>query len=155
MAPNDGIAFIRDSEEADIHATNGMKMTKLGKPLICHICGSNHYVNRCPKREDIVPEKKSDKIKDTPKKEGAPTKASVNVSIGEYWGGDDTNCGGPVFCQVTAETMTNKNPKMEYQHTLIQSGGRIIPTWVLLDNQSTVDVFSNRRLLKNIRSSDI
>ena len=32
-----------------------------------------------------------------------------------------------------------------------QHGGRLPPEWILLDNQSTVDVFTNRRLLKNIR----
>ena len=40
------------------------------------------------------------------------------------------------------------------QVTLGKSGGHIKPTWVLLDNQYTVDMFSNRRLLKNIRKSD-
>ena len=34
-----------------------------------------------------------------------------------------------------------------------QHGGRLPPEWILLDNQSTVDVFTNRRLLKNIRRS--
>ena len=32
-----------------------------------------------------------------------------------------------------------------------QHGGRLPPEWILLDNQSTVDVFTNQRLLKNIR----
>ena len=32
-----------------------------------------------------------------------------------------------------------------------QHGGHLPPEWILLDNQSTVDVFTNRRLLKNIR----
>ena len=32
-----------------------------------------------------------------------------------------------------------------------QHGGRLPPEWILPDNQSTVDVFTNRRLLKNIR----
>ena len=32
-----------------------------------------------------------------------------------------------------------------------QHGGQLPPEWILLDNQSTVDVFTNRRLLKNIR----
>ena len=33
----------------------------------------------------------------------------------------------------------------------MQHGGHLPPEWILLDNQSTVDVFTNRRLLKNIR----
>ena len=53
-----------------------------------------------------------------------------------------------MFCQVTSVTA------VEQQHTLNQSGGHIKPTWVLLYNQSTVDVFLNIRLLKNIRKSD-
>jgi hypothetical protein len=35
----------------------------------------------------------------------------------------------------------------------IDEHGRVPKTWVLLDNQSTVDVFHNAALLKNIRSS--
>ena len=35
-----------------------------------------------------------------------------------------------------------------------QPGGHIRPTWVLLDNNSTVEKISNRRLLKNIRKSN-
>ena len=53
-----------------------------------------------------------------------------------------------MFCQVIAGTA------VEQQHVLSHSGGRINPLWVLLDNQSTVDVFLNIRLLKNIRKSD-
>ena len=32
----------------------------------------------------------------------------------------------------------------------MQHGGHLPPEWILLDNQSTVDVFTNRHLLKNI-----
>ena len=75
-----------------------------------------------------------DKAKETPKKETPPTKASVKLTIGEDWE-DDTNYGGLMFCQVMAGT------EVEYQHTLIHSGGHINPTWFLLDNQSIVDIF--------------
>ena len=58
-----------------------------------------------------------------------------------------------MLCQVTAYTATTKTLNKEYQYELSQPGGHTIPTWFLLDNQSTVDVLSNRRLLKNIRIS--
>ena len=107
---------------------------RTGKPVICHICGRNHYANRCPDREEITPGKKADKAEEKPKKEIPPTKASVNLTIEEDWD-DDTKYGGLMLCQVTAGT------EVEYQHTLSQSGGHINTTRVLLDNQSTVDFF--------------
>ena len=48
--PNDGLAFTTGSEEADVHATDGVYMTWTGKLVICHICGKNHYANRFPDR---------------------------------------------------------------------------------------------------------
>ena len=39
-------------------------------------------------------------------------------------------------------------------HLETQHGGHLPLEWVLLDNQSTIDVFVNRRLLKNIRRID-
>ena len=116
MTPNDGVAFTTESEEADIHATDAVKMTRMGKPLICHICGKNHYADRCPDREDRTPVKKDDKAEDTPRKEIPPTKASVNLTIREDWGGD-ANYRGLMFCQVTSGTA------VEQKHVLIKSGG--------------------------------
>ena len=52
MASNDGVSFTTEADEADIHATDGVKMTRTGKPVICHIWGKNHYTNRCPYREN-------------------------------------------------------------------------------------------------------
>ena len=137
MTPNYGIAFTTKADEADVHATDGVKMTRTAKLVICHICGKNHYANRCPDREDGTQGKKADKLEDTLRAESPPTKASVNLTIGEDWGGD-TNYVCLMHCQVT----------------LGQSGGHIKPTWALLDNQSTVDVFSNICFLKKIRKSD-
>ena len=46
----------------------------------------------------------------------------------------------------TSFVFTQDMRNVEAQH-----GGHLPPEWILLDNQSTVDVFTNRRLLKNIR----
>ena len=67
VALNDGVAFTTKSEEVNVHATDGVKMTRTGKPVICHICGKNHYANRCPDREYGTPGKKADKAEDTPR----------------------------------------------------------------------------------------
>ena len=83
MTPNDGIAFTTKADEADVHATDGVKMTRTGNPVICHICGKNHYANRCPDIEDGTQVKKVDKAENTPRMESPSTKASVNLTIGE------------------------------------------------------------------------
>ena len=57
MTPNNGVAFTTEVEEADIHVTDGVKMTQEGKTVICHICGKNHYANMCTDREDSKPGK--------------------------------------------------------------------------------------------------
>ena len=104
MTPNDGVDFTTNSEEADVNATDRTKLMRMGKPLICHIFGKNHYANRCPDREESTPGKKSDKVEENPKNESPPTKASVHFTIGEDWG-DDTNFWVLMFCQVTAGTV--------------------------------------------------
>ena len=82
MTPNHGVAFTAESEEVDVHATDGVKMTRKGKPVICHICVKNHYANRCLDSEDGTLGKKVYKTEDTPRKEIPPNKASVNLTIG-------------------------------------------------------------------------
>ena len=107
VSPNDGLVFTTESEEVEVHATNGINITQSGKPVVCHICINNHYVNRCPDREDSASKKNAEKVEETLKKESAPVKASFNLTIGEDWG-DDTKYGGLIFCQVTSETAINK-----------------------------------------------
>ena len=46
MTPDDGVAFTTESEEADVHATDRVKIAQTGKPVICHIYVKNHYANR-------------------------------------------------------------------------------------------------------------
>ena len=43
--PNDSVAFNTESEKAAVHTTDGVKMTQMGKPVICHIYVKNHYAN--------------------------------------------------------------------------------------------------------------
>ena len=69
--------------------------------MICHICGKNHYDNRYLYNEEIIPGNYVDKAEETPKKEIPPTKASINLMIGENWEGD-TKYGGLMLFQVTA-----------------------------------------------------
>ena len=45
VTPNDDVAFTTESEVADVHATDGMKLMQTVKLVICHICVKNHYAN--------------------------------------------------------------------------------------------------------------
>ena len=86
MTPNDSVAFTTESEELDVQATDRVKMTRTGKPVICHICGNNHYANRCPDREDGTPGKKSDKAKDNSRKESPQLRHQFIWRLGEIGG---------------------------------------------------------------------
>ena len=71
VSPNDGLVFTTESEEVEVHATNGINITQSGKPVVCHICINNHYVNRCPDREDSASKKKQKRLR-TPSRRKAP-----------------------------------------------------------------------------------
>ena len=58
VTPNDSVSFTTEADEVDVHSTEGVKMTRTSKPIICHICGKNHYTNRYPDREDRTQEKR-------------------------------------------------------------------------------------------------
>ena len=92
-ASNDGIAFTSDGVETvgQIHATdaNGVQLTRSGKPVLCHVCSTNHYANECPDQEGQQPTQ--------------PT-ASANFTMGnsepddnDGWG-DTTDFDGLMFC---------------------------------------------------------
>ena len=68
LTPNDSVAFTTESEEAVVHATEGVKMTQMSKPVIFHISGNNHSANRCLDREDGMSGKNADKTEDISRK---------------------------------------------------------------------------------------
>ena len=60
------------------------------------------------------------------------------------------------FASLNLDEMENEDNDTSFvledmRNVEAQHGGHLPPEWILLDNQSTVDVFTNRRLLKNIR----
>ena len=48
-----------------------------------------------------------------------------------------------------------KELKDKMKNILSQAAGKIDPTWVLLDSESTIDLFCNALLLTNIRKVDV
>ena len=72
VAPNNGVSFATESEEVDVHATNGIKMTRSRKSVICHVCGKNHYANKCPDREESATKKNHRRLRTPPRRKLPP-----------------------------------------------------------------------------------
>eukprot|EP00957_Ditylum_brightwellii_P007654 578524-Ditylum_brightwellii.AAC.1 len=178
---NDGIAFateereddpdhptsnkyelVEDEEEVAL-ANNGEEtlLSKKGEKITCYTCGGNHYANKYPNKDEE--ESKKPKAKD-----------SLHITVDDdnsiyhdgEWGGDK-GISGIMFCtaRVTksyvqaVKSLPKSQDSTSTDHILHMLKGKIDPNWVLLDNQSTANVFSNNKLLRNIckaeRSLDI
>ena len=123
VAPNDGVVFTAELEEVDADSTDVVKMKMSGKPVVCHMCGKNHYANKCPDREESVTKKNKRRLKTSPRFKVPPKNHRSMLRSGDIVGGD-TDYSGLMFCQVTSATI--KNLKMEkYQHIISQSEGHI------------------------------
>ena len=88
------------------------------------------------------------------KEDEASLEGSANVTIGtddDKWG-DDVDYSGLMFTQSSTTVKDENDEAVDYDHILEQSKGAVDKLWVLLDNQSTVNIFFNGRLLRNIRT---
>jgi hypothetical protein len=93
--------------------------------ITCHKCGNKgHYANECPELD------------------------GVNMLLaGVEEGAFDNDVSASSFTFHTAGTIRKGT-------SLHQRNGKLPASWILLDNQSTVNIFSNRKLLKNVRATD-
>jgi hypothetical protein len=95
-----------------------------------------HFANKCPDKQD--------------RQESGTSQLMVCVEASDF---DDDPYVNYTFLQ-TGE-LEDETKMKELHGVLHNQHNRQVPqNWILLDNQSTVDVFSNKRLLKNINKAD-
>ena len=163
---NDGVSFANieggwDENEGITMATSGKN--KRGKErdmskFKCGRCGEyGHYPTHCDGTRLIQPAKEDkDAASATSTLTGGTSTGGVSRQMGATMllagvtEGDfdcsDTTIGFQFHTQDTGNVFQT----MSKEHT----NGRAVPdSWILLDNQSTVDVFHNAKLLRNIRKS--
>jgi hypothetical protein len=132
---NDGVAFanINANKSSSLSTlTNGDSGGARGKwdkkaHIACHKCGiQGHYTSKCPELKQ---------------------KSGVQMLMAGVV--DDA------FDQATPFQFLLTTGVVSQATTFHQQQNGWVPTsWTLLDNQSTVNVFSNKALLTNIRATD-
>ena len=110
------------------------------KMVTCSCCGQRgHYASECNATNEEVQQYRASQLPATKNDSGEQLLHSGVLQ-------DDSDN------DITTSWIFNQT-HIVHDHTHLETrhGGQLPMEWVLLDNQSTIDVFVNRRLLRNIR----
>ena len=141
LGMSDGVAFTNDGVAL---ATGGRPKPKATDATTCYNCGeTGHYSYKCtkPKKPAVV----AVQVEQLPAAQSGEQLLMAGVESGEFDRSQYSTTAGFNFLNDARSVGIALNAGQE---------SRIPKTWILLDNQSTVDVFHNDDLLENIRVSD-
>jgi hypothetical protein len=141
---NDGVAFtnVGDDEE---ESTNGRQIPDKAR-ITCWKCKKKgHYASSCPGAGSNTESATQMLTAGTTHEESGTQMLMAGVENGEL---DHQETAW----QFLTTTMDEEEGKQISLHQ--QQHGKIPASWILLDNQSTVNVFANKDLLRNIRTTN-
>ena len=145
------------TDNAETEEVAFVQSSSKGKTPECFFCGGDHFLNKCPYRHQMKRARMDEE------REPAPTTCANAMLIQ-----DDSSCVKDdehtmdniaedelydfaftcVGEQPPVQPITNTQQIIMSQQS---HGKRINPNWILLDSQSTINIFNNRKLFKYIR----
>ena len=109
--------------------------------IICFRCGQRgHYASECNATNEEIQQYRASQSHATTKHDSGEQLLHAGLLQ------DDSESDITTSWMFSQIHVVHDQSHLETRH-----GGRLPLEWVLLDNQSTIDVFVNRRLLRNIR----
>ena len=116
----------------------------------CFLCGGDHYMTKCPYQNQFK------KARLNEQREPPPNAANLmlinNTTCQEINDKSDvdevTDLYNFSFTNAGTEPITTTQEIVMSQHA---KGKKINKYWILLDSQSTISIFNNKKLLQNIR----
>ena len=146
---NDGVAFTT----TDTAGSEGNKGKNKNKTVTCFKCKKQgHYANEHEEASDDDDDDESVKEKKPTNKKGLNFMNHGRHSRNKA--NENENGGSTSDEEENSDDDSYKFAFLQHDVTCsIQDKAAIPKTWILLDSQSTVDVFSNPRLLTNVRDT--